>query len=442
MNEQEKLKFIINLEPYFLIILLVLSSIEYSLFYTNGYIKNILTSCHQLVIIFLFITYLIHFYIRIIINETIKFKLELTICISNLLLGCYGYLIFNYICIHMFKNSIGSSAIQYNKLEFIFTAIIYPIIYFFFIVYRFKYFKGWILKHKKSICFFIYIFIWLWFGCSYYYISQAVNKNNFIFNERAKLENVVNGVMTTEKYYDSQEGYVRNIIKNNEYEKNILALKKGKDNINLTQNPVGENWGGFYKEKFLEEGYTHFSFNVLPYKFKLTLDYLNTYEDTNKWSVYVNKEYFVIKLNIYKVYDDNNKITLRYIEDEESFLQKFNKNKSNFATYTLLLEENSFRTYNEALKSHPYKSLDYLIASSNVLLGNDNLDISSAIESYSYFTLEDFLYFSAVTITTLGYGDILPNNTIIRNLVMIESMLGVIVSGIYVSLLSVSKKHN
>lgn len=48
-------------------------------------------------------------------------------------------------------------------------------------------------------------------------------------------------------------------------------------------------------------------------------------------------------------------------------------------------------------------------------------------------SLNDFLYFSAVTITTLGYGDILPNSGGIRFLVMIETIAGVIILGLFVS---------
>ncbi len=45
----------------------------------------------------------------------------------------------------------------------------------------------------------------------------------------------------------------------------------------------------------------------------------------------------------------------------------------------------------------------------------------------------DFMYFSVVTITTLGYGDILPNSRLVRLFVMIESISGVTIMGMLAS---------
>jgi hypothetical protein len=37
----------------------------------------------------------------------------------------------------------------------------------------------------------------------------------------------------------------------------------------------------------------------------------------------------------------------------------------------------------------------------------------------------DFMYFSGITLTTVGYGDILPNRTLIRMLVLSEILVGI-----------------
>lgn len=56
----------------------------------------------------------------------------------------------------------------------------------------------------------------------------------------------------------------------------------------------------------------------------------------------------------------------------------------------------------------------------------------------------DAMYFSVVTITTLGYGDITPNSAVSKLLVMVESILGVLFLAIMVGLViaaSISDKE-
>jgi hypothetical protein len=53
--------------------------------------------------------------------------------------------------------------------------------------------------------------------------------------------------------------------------------------------------------------------------------------------------------------------------------------------------------------------------------------LSSRLRSRLVSTLSpmDFIYFSFITMTTLGYGDIVPNSTFVRGLVVLEAMLGI-----------------
>jgi hypothetical protein len=49
----------------------------------------------------------------------------------------------------------------------------------------------------------------------------------------------------------------------------------------------------------------------------------------------------------------------------------------------------------------------------------------------SYYSLVDFLYFSAITITTVGFGDIVPHSQIVRVMVMLETVVGIVLIGIF-----------
>jgi hypothetical protein len=42
-----------------------------------------------------------------------------------------------------------------------------------------------------------------------------------------------------------------------------------------------------------------------------------------------------------------------------------------------------------------------------------------------YWSYTDFLYFSAITQSTVGYGDIMPNSTLVRVVVMVQVLMGV-----------------
>ena len=52
------------------------------------------------------------------------------------------------------------------------------------------------------------------------------------------------------------------------------------------------------------------------------------------------------------------------------------------------------------------------------------------IEQWSYL---DFFYFSAITQTTVGYGDILPNRSIVRMFVVGQVLTGLVLLGVGIS---------
>lgn len=113
-----------------------------------------------------------------------------------------------------------------------------------------------------------------------------------------------------------------------------------------------------------------------------------------------------------------------------------------FIVYFSFPELSRFRWYN---KKNTYFSGHYLhelIRNSIIFPGND-CTVFDKIRTGEYrYDKWDFLYFSAVTMTTLGYGDILPNSTKVRKMVMAETLLGMIFMGALISSLFTKSKND
>lgn len=71
---------------------------------------------------------------------------------------------------------------------------------------------------------------------------------------------------------------------------------------------------------------------------------------------------------------------------------------------------------------------------------NDN--IKKSIETMNIFKYWDFLYFSIITSTTIGYGDILPNSTLIRSIVSLQSIISICLTIFYFNNANILQKDN
>ena len=66
------------------------------------------------------------------------------------------------------------------------------------------------------------------------------------------------------------------------------------------------------------------------------------------------------------------------------------------------------------------------------------LDVSENAGNNPIWGYFDFLYFSVITMSTVGYGDILPNSTLVRMMVVVEVVLGQIMLIVLLNIILIS----
>lgn len=88
---------------------------------------------------------------------------------------------------------------------------------------------------------------------------------------------------------------------------------------------------------------------------------------------------------------------------------------------------NGSSPYDVLVMTIPQRLLNKIIALHNANMG---------FPSYTKNTYIRMFYLSAVTITTVGYGDIIPITTLARILISIEAILGILISGLFLNSLA------
>lgn len=198
------------------------------------------------------------------------------------------------------------------------------------------------------------------------------------------------------------------------------------------------------------------------YKYKI-LDSINhdrlmaSYD--NNFNIYLNKQ-----IAPYKKIKDSIDITINYYRDLQ---KKTTNNDSKYFNYDVSiaklnvklsineieLNKAKYNAYDKAIKSIPYFYNDTLYKISKLLYfkidtlerikGNILETIENKKDSIRHIAVDyyinrvvrlgfsDFLYFSIITASSTGYGDILPNNSIIRRLVSLEIILSLFLFGFF-----------
>lgn len=288
-----------------------------------------------------------------------------------------------------------------------------------------------LIKHHGGIvCLIAYLLTWFLFGYYYCYIANISGGEAFVFQEDILLQ-TKNTEFQKILNIRINSNITKELFKN--YDKSFILMKmKNKDSPFITFNlspsgikPIGVAWADYYIAKWRTEGFNYCSADILA-KHQVILN---------------NTRYAKILFSVYNIQADTLSSTANkepfYLPGIYSMLIKRQRD------FYIWINENEFNLLNKHWNftgnDNKFASLDYgkFFLSNSINFLDNAIDIIYSYETQSRFKypLVDFLYFSAVTITTLGYGDILPNSSLVRGLVMSESIIGAIILAISICFL-------
>lgn len=191
------------------------------------------------------------------------------------------------------------------------------------------------------------------------------------------------------------------------------ALKKG--------NCIGGYWGYLYYFIYLyTQDVTHFSF---------------TLSDTIRLKNKLNKESIDVKEVIFTMYRLKNK----QISDDWKKSINDIKDIDNYqiidTLQTFICKEFNDKFNQDEEFIFKAGGSPFYFEDCFTLFDHLNLKIIDICMNLPDIMFIDYLYFSVVTITTLGYGDIVPNSPTVRIYVSIEVILGIMIMGLFITFL-------
>lgn len=292
----------------------------------------------------------------------------------------------------------------------------------------------------------LFLFTWFIFGLFYQNRANKTSGEAFIFQEDIKLQSQINAVKKSLGLTIHKKPIKEIIICDDTLDRHLISPtekfesgKKIKDYQPVyvySDKPIGSYWGAFYNSLLESKGADFYKIMALSPK-----DYLSSMEfgkevaglEYDSKICYIKVEFYQNKDRKKFVSSESDLTNLDFIGElfllvpisiasVDDYLSSEGKGGEMYDIS--VYEKDTFHSiYNfHIVMSQAFNFLDYSpVVLIKVLQGD-----------YSY-PLLDFLYFSAVTITTLGYGDILPNSTHVRLLVMIESFVGLLIIGCLVS---------
>lgn len=275
------------------------------------------------------------------------------------------------------------------------------------------------------VWFFLYFVIWFSFGWEYCQMANNSSGEDFVFQEDIliKSKNIdFQNQVGVKLDYDITKKLIAN------YKKDFTPLIMGAEDTPLVifnynsngYSPIGSDWANYYWAKLVSQGYNSFDISIIKKNDSIVRG--NKYTKVRIGLNQLPKRMFNHDISI-----ESNDLTKESIgETKEYFIwlpnEFFDEKDPLVSTF---YKENVFHPI-ELIRPILVESINYLDKDINIIYNFETK------KKFNY-PLMDFLYFSAVSITTLGYGDILPNSSAVRELVMTEALFGVFTLTMFLS---------
>lgn len=284
-------------------------------------------------------------------------------------------------------------------------------------------------RNFMFLLFFIYIFVLVLFGFVYWNISNYSGGDFFIFQNDIDTDIKINTFkkeMNIKAYNRDINMSIKNLIVSNEYVRPILkldVLNNNNKSIFVVDKTLGSNWANYYYSTNINKGINYMSI------YNMGEDKINGRFNTCK-----------IKVCFYKFKNDN--YNMQDIQAE--YGKKFSNNFYKVDTWYLWV--NNYETikknyFKQKYYFYPLNFFFQKLMTNSISFPDESPIVLQKVSNGNFkYSIWNFIYFSAVTITTLGYGDILPNSTMVRIIVVIETMMGIIITGMLASCAFLNKK--
>ncbi|MBI4857759.1 MAG: two pore domain potassium channel family protein [Acetobacterium woodii] len=295
------------------------------------------------------------------------------------------------------------------------------------ILFHAKY-SGFIEKQWISLIFCLFLLVWIVFGFFYYVIEYYGVSESFSYSDGFVGENNVDSMNILKINEISKKELIELIVRKKDYINEKLKLEVNGQILFFTEEKIGENWGDYYYENYIDKYNAFDIINIEPITINqgyLTED--SGFYNSDDYLNFFKKDCLCVTVRLF----NSNVNQLEGAISKEKYDSNVEYSNKDFEDIVLLFESDNY--YNYCIMSSVSKNLFLdCLSESNTLLDNMISDIRMGIKDYPT-SIIDYLYYSGIIITTVGFGDMTPISKEAKILSNIEALLGLVIMGIFIA---------